>query len=163
MSSPLKGASPGKATEAYCNLCSAPLVAAAKRNDAIKVAVRHFESKHPEHGNLLLEGHGGDLTLRPAPYRCDLCNDVVEAPVWTYLTGARMQTEDPHWLVCDACEPLVEASRLPDLVVRALSVQRSQIKAHDLDQRKVMEGLFETLARFLAYRLPERSRTERLT
>lgn len=118
------GMAPGRSLEVVCVLCSEVVNVCQDREGALKLIAMHFHLTHPDHGSVILEGPGGDFLCHPCPYRCDLCSEATEPPWWTFTTR-RIRgwvVEDPEWLVCHSCYPLVMAQNLDALVLRSLEL-----------------------------------------
>lgn len=134
LNDPLKGAGPGTASEARCLTCGEIVIITVSRATLLKYVIDHYETEHGMTGSMMLTedrtGTGpGHFRTYPAPHRCDLCGAIAEPPWWVYVTPPDppvYQVEDPEWLVCDPCHPLVERLDIPGIVARSLEQRQIQ-------------------------------------
>lgn len=128
------GVGPITGVEVLCRACDHIVSMAGTREDAILDLLSHYQDAHPHSAPfttnpvVMLEAKSsdepGDFEIHPLPYRCDLCGETAGPPCWTYVTppSRSYRVEDPEWLICDGCRPLVQARDIVGLISRAIAV-----------------------------------------
>lgn len=128
------GVGPGTGVEALCRACGHIVSMEIDRGAAMTDLLNHYMIDHPHSAPfttnpvVMLEARSsdepGDFEIHPLPYRCDLCGETNEPPWWTYVTppSRSYRVEDPEWLICDECRPLVQARDIVGLISRAIAV-----------------------------------------
>lgn len=149
----IEGATPRVSKEAICLRCYR-VVGIGNRKQILELLMHHFGRVHGGVPDMLIESPDqdspGDFTTHPAPFRCDICGDLVEPPWWTLVTppAPGYGVEDPAWLVCDPCHALVVERDVMGLVRRYMDVAT---RTYSINRPEARELGLELIPNFLSH------------
>lgn len=150
--SDLDGLGVDRALELKCLHCSKVVNIAASRERLLMQLVHHLSDDHDIDVGVILENK--DFVIAPASLRCDLCMTPTEPPFWTYVTP-NAPVQDPGWLVCDLCHPILQDRRgrkLERLIERSFSQQKSTMVFGPLSDDEARGAIRRSISTFLTFK-----------